>query len=179
MRNEGPVDVDEYTLHVDFVADDEWMHTIAPFTDGATWYEDTFTGGITALTEQHLWSWSPYGEITAQDVERGYVYAIASVKWVDPDSGKDRVAYSSPLYLPVISQTGLLLQKGIAHGPVNGQYFQQDEAIDWTLTATNTSQEVIRNVTVYDQGQVVGQFAEIAPGNTVTCTVPPHIVTQS
>ena len=125
--------------------------------------------------------WLPWtrGIITEEDVERGYIYLPpVQVTWTDPDSGNEKIAYSNPLTLPVIGKTKLLLQKGIAHNPVNGAYFQEGEQIDWVLTVSNVSDEPIRNVVVTDEGAVVGTFAEIAPHATETCAVPPHTVTE-
>ncbi|MCR4886656.1 MAG: Cna B-type domain-containing protein, partial [Clostridiales bacterium] len=175
VRNEGPVDVPEYTLHVDFVASNEGMHTWNPdATDGATWYEFTIYG-IASLTERNACS-SPFGTIIDQDVARGYVQATAYVTWIDPDSEEPRESNHDTVYLPVISKTGLLLKKGIEKGPANTKYFQEDEPINWTLTVTNTSKEPIYNVVVMDQGVKVGEFPVIHPGETLPCTVPPHVV---
>ncbi|MCR4885751.1 MAG: DUF11 domain-containing protein, partial [Clostridiales bacterium] len=78
----------------------------------------------------------------------------------------------------VSNSTGLLLTKDIGNGPENGSYYREGETIPWTLTATNNSNEPIRNVTVTDQGVTVGTFQEIAAGETVTCNVPPYAVTE-
>ncbi len=72
----------------------------------------------------------------------------------------------------------LKLVKGIDHGPDNGSYFQVGESIPWTLTVTNTSEKPVKNVVVTDDGVTVGSFAEIAPGDTVMCSVPVHVVTE-
>ena len=167
----------------------------------STWLKATNTGTVTipskSVTVYDPWDgfttqinsdWKP-GEthnyiwdidcVSEEDVARGYIYLPPlQFTWTDPDSGNEKTAYSNPLTLPVISKTGLLVTKGIAHGPANGSYFQAGEQIDWTLTVTNNSQEPIRNVVVTDQGVTVGSFAEIAPGETKTCAVPPHTVTE-
>ena len=186
IQNIGPIDVDDITLRVDFVASEErqtqfWIPLLGGATYGSSWFEvpvGYLYGRIAAGKEMGLWGWSPFGTFTADDVARGYVYAIASVRWTDPDSGKEKTASSAPLYLPVISKTGLLVKKGIEHGPENGEYFREGEAIPWTLTVANNSNEPITNVTVTDQGVVVGTFAEIKPGETLPCSVPPHTVTE-
>ena len=70
----------------------------------------------------------------------------------------------------------LSLKKSYA-APKNGGYFTADEPIHWILTVTNTTEAPITDVTVTDKGVNVGSFSEIAPAETVTCSVPDHIVT--
>ena len=187
VKNIGQVDlVDDFTLHVDFITVDESIiqanQKLGWPTDGSSWYEvPIYCSDVMrfcAGEECDLYGVSPCGYITAEDVARGYVYVLASVRWIDPETGTERTASSAPLYLPVISKTGLLVKKGIEHGPENDAYFREGEAIPWTLTVTNNSNEPITNVTVTDQGAVVGTFAEIKPGETLPCSVPPHVVTE-
>ncbi len=176
VSNTGEADIDEYTLHVDVTASDCVSFNWGPdATDGATWYEEGF-GFIAAADTDDLWDWGPCGEVVTGDVSRGSIILSAYVTWIDPDSGNNRTAYSNTLILPVISRTGLLLQKSYKD-PANGHYFEIDEIIDWELTVKNTSNEPIRNVVVTDKGTVVGTFAELAPGQKETCTVPNYKVT--
>lgn len=117
--------------------------------------------------------------ITEEDVKNGFVYyPPVQLTWTDPDSGNPRTVYTNSLMLIVSNRTGLLLRKDIGNGPENGSYYREGETIPWTLTATNNSNEPIRNVTVTDQGVTVGTFQEIAAGETVTCNVPPYVVTE-
>ena len=76
-----------------------------------------------------------------------------------------------PPDLPALS-----LKKSYA-APKNGEYFTAGEPIHWILTVTNTTEAPITDVTVTDKGVNVGSFSEIAPAETVTCSVPDHIVT--
>ena len=117
--------------------------------------------------------------ITEEDVKNGYIYyPPVQLTWTDPDSGNPRTVYTNSLTLIVSNRTGLLLTKDIGNGPENGSYYREGETIPWTLTATNNSNEPIRNVTVTDQGVTVGTFQEIAAGETVTCNVPSYVVTE-
>ncbi len=117
--------------------------------------------------------------ITEEDVKNGYIYyAPVQLTWTDPDSGNPRTTYTNALTLNVSSRTGLLLTKDISQGPENGSYYREGETIPWTLTVMNNSEEPVRNVTVNDQGVTVGTFTEIAAGETVTCSVPPYVVTE-
>ena len=117
--------------------------------------------------------------ITEEDVKNGYIYyPPVQLTWTDPDSGNPRTVYTNSLTLNVNNRTGLLLRKDIGNGPENGSYYREGETIPWTLTVTNNSKEPVRNVTVTDQGVTVGTFPEIAAGETVTCNVPPYVVTE-
>ncbi len=117
--------------------------------------------------------------ITEEDVKNGYIYyPPVQLTWTDPDSGNPRTVYTNSLTLTVSNSTGLLLTKDIGTGPENGSYYREGETIPWTLTVMNNSNEPIRNVTVTDQGVTVGTFQEIAAGETVTCNVPPYVVTE-
>ena len=117
--------------------------------------------------------------ITEEDVKNGYIYyPPVQLTWTDPDSGNPRTVYTNSLTLNVNNRTGLLLRKDIGNGPENGSYYREGEPIPWTLTVTNNSREPVRNVTVTDQGVTVGTFPEIAAGETVTCNVPPYVVTE-
>ncbi|MBR3430447.1 MAG: DUF4214 domain-containing protein [Clostridia bacterium] len=181
VENVGPVDIYDFTLHVDYVAANEWSHSYsADASDGSSWYEMSNqirpSNDIAAGTKINFSCAA--GDITQEDVARGYIYILVSVRWVDPESGIERVDYAEPLIYPVISKTGLVLKKDIDHAPENGEYFREGEEIPWTLTVTNNSEESITNVTVTDEDVVVGTFAEIAAGETVSCTVPPHTVTE-
>ena len=140
-----------------------------------TWFDDDFEVGCTYVT---TFGWNS-GDVSEADVERGFIY-FPPVKftWNDPDSGKAMTAFSNPLILPVISKTGLILQKGY-EAPANGSYFTEGEEIKWTLTLTNTSDEPILNVVVTDQGDVIGQFDRIEPGEKIeNFTIPSHTVTD-
>ena len=117
--------------------------------------------------------------ITEDDVMNGYIYyPPVQLTWTDPDSGNPRTTYTNSLMLNVSSRTGLLLTKDISQRPENGSYYREGETIPWTLTVMNNSKEPIQNVTVTDQGVAVGTFTEIAAGETVTCSVPPYVVTE-
>ena len=173
VENTGTVDVDAYTLHVDFAATGDIAHLYDIATDGASWYEYAFDGGIPAgKTREVWWTQCPHGVVFDTDVARGYVMACASVRWTDPDSGRERVAYSDFLVLPVIDKTGLVLQKSVSNTPANGRWFTAGETVAWKLTVTNNSAETIYHVAVSDRGEAVGAFDEIAPGETKECAVP-------
>ena len=154
-----------------------WIHVYDPY-DGwtDTYYSHDFQPGETITGASACWNW---GTVTAEDVERGYIYfPPVEFTWEDPDSGETMPAFSNSLTLPVISKTGLLVQKSVANKPAEGDYFKAGETVQWKLTVTNTSGEPIRNVTVTDQGVTVGEFEEIAPGETKECTVPDYTVTE-
>ncbi|MBQ6173965.1 MAG: hypothetical protein IJK28_05015 [Clostridia bacterium] len=166
VKNTGGVDLN-YTVHKTVKADS--------YSGGGDY---TAPLVLAAGDEDSLYPASaPMGNITEADVARGYIEVSASVTWTDPDSGVEHTAYSNVWHKPVISKTGLLLQKK-ASEPANGKFFVPGEPIHWTLTVTNNSNEPVRDVTVMDQGTVVGTFAEIPAGKTVNCTVPDHVVTE-
>ena len=159
VKNVGPVDVDGYVI---YIPADDYTHP---------------NSGVFAVDQTFGYLGYPNGKVTQEDVDRGYIYwPPVRVTWTDPDSGKVKTAYSESVTIPVTGDSGLVVKKGIAHGPANGEYFEAGEQIDWVLTVTNTSTAPIRNVTVTDKGVTVGSFAEIAPGETKPCSVPPHIV---
>ena len=159
VANIGSVDLDGYALY------DPW--------DG---YSES--GAALAACTHTLMVWDNI-TVQTEDVERGYLFfPPVRLQWIDPDSGNERIAYSNPLVLPVISKTGLILTKGIAQLPENKQYFQAGESIQWTLTAANTGKEPIREVTITDQGVTIGVYDEIAPGEKLILSVPAHEVTE-
>ncbi len=159
VKNTGLVDLDGYTV------EDPW--------DGST-----FSGGPIAVGEEQSFPRAS-GTVTEKDVSDGSIkLPMITVSWEDPDSEETRTAFAGPLNLTVISKTGLLVKKSVANNPANGSYFTAGETIKWKLTVTNNSKEPIKNVSVTDKGKNVGSFSEIAPGETKTCAVPDHTVTE-
>ncbi len=159
VKNTGLVDLESYTVT------DPW--------DGST-----FTAGPIAVNEEQSFARAS-GIVKEEDVAAGFIQLpMITVGWTDPDSEEGRTTFAGPLKLTVLSKTGLLVKKSVANTPANGQYFTEGETIKWKLTVTNNSSEPIRNVTVTDKGKVVGTFSEIAPGETVSCAVPDHTVTE-
>ena len=150
--NTGNVDIPEYHVYDPY---DEWEMTCEGLKVGETY---SWPG-----------AWSS-GIITQEDVDRGYIYLPpVQITWIDPDSGNEKIAYSNDLTLMVIGKTGLVVTKGIGKLPANGAYFTEGETIDYVITVTNTSEEPVKNVTVTDQGETLGTFDQIAPGETVAC----------
>ena len=72
----------------------------------------------------------------------------------------------------------LFLAKDVANPPADGGIFNAGEQIDWSLTAANTTKDPVTDVTVTDLGVNVGSFSEIGPGETQSCSVPSHTVTE-
>ena len=116
-----------------------------------------------------------YGYVTIGVTEYGY----------DPDGNiEDPLCASNACGLTIwfprsivpAEPPALSLKKSFA-APKNKEYFTVGEPIHWILTATNTTEAPITDVTVTDKGVIVGAFSEIAPAETVTCSVPDHIVT--
>ena len=119
------------------------------------------------------------GTITEEDVARGYIYfPPVQHTWTDPDSGNEKTAYSNDLTLKVISKTGLVLEKQLRTAPGPLGYFQAGDKLEWRLTIKNNSNEPVRNVVVTDQGETVGTFAEIAPGEEYIINPTPYTVTE-
>ena len=159
VKNTGLIDLDTFGVS------DPWDST--NFSDGPI-----AVNGVKSYVRAHV-------TVTKDDVEKGYIeFPMITITWTDPDSGKDRTAFAGPLTVPVLKKTGLLLKKGVAFGPAEGEYFKEGEPIQWSLTVTNNSKESIKDVTVEDQGKNVGSYAEIVPADTKNCTVPVHIVTE-
>ena len=159
VKNTGLIDLDTFGVS------DPWDST--NFSDGPI-----AVNGEKSYVRAHV-------TVTEDDVEKGYIeFPIITISWTDPDSGKERTAFAGPLHLTVLKKTGLLLKKGVAFGPAEGEYFKEGEPIQWSLTVANNSKEPVKNVTVEDQGKNVGSYAEIAPADTKNCTVPVHIVTE-
>ena len=144
IYNVGSVLIDECTLRVDYTGqhiDDEWhsWHNVTAY--GSNWYESEYKNIIEGG--------GPNGGgsiIQLEDVERGYIQFTATVKWIDPDSGNERTAVGS-CSMPVISKTGVVLNKDYKD-PANGEYFEEGEQIEWTLSLKNNSKEDLTNVTV-------------------------------
>ena len=159
VKNTGLIDLDTFGVS------DPWDS--ANFSDGPI-----AVNGEKSYVRAHL-------TVTEPDVERGYIeFPMITITWTDPDSEKERTAFAGPLHLTVLKKTGLLLKKGVAFGPAEGEYFKEGEPIQWSLTVANNSKEPVKNVTVEDQGKNVGSYAEIVPADTKNCTVPVHIVTE-
>ena len=115
-----------------------------------------------------------YGYVTFGVTEYGY----------DPDgivedplcaSNEGGLTIWFPRNIP--ADPALSLKKSYA-APKNGEYFTAGEPIRWILTVTNTTKAPITDVTVTDKGVNVGSFGVINPAETVTCSVPDHIVTE-
>ena len=160
--NTGNVDIPEFTI---FDPYDGWTRT---------GYEGISVGESKG---SHPGKWT-FGTITQEDVERGYIYLPpVQVTWTDPDSGNEMIAHSNDLTLMVISKTGLVVTKSLSSQPANGQYFTEGETIDYVISVTNTSKEPVKNVTVTDQGEILGTLEQIGPGETVTCNYS-YIVTD-
>ena len=116
----------------------------------------TFTDGPIAVSEEKSYV-RAHVTVTEEDVERGYIeFPKITISWTDPDSEKERTAFAGPLTVTVLKKTGLLLKKGVAFGPEDGDYFKEGEPIQWSLTVTNNSKDSITNVTVEDKGKTVG-----------------------
>ncbi|MBQ9409536.1 MAG: hypothetical protein IJU28_09150 [Clostridia bacterium] len=159
VKNTGLVDLDSFTVS------DPW--------DGST-----FTDGPIAVGEEKSYVRADT-TVQPEDVEREYIdYPAIQITWIDPDSEKERPTVAGPLHLTVLSKTGLLLKKGVAFGPEDGDYFKEGEPIQWSLTVTNNSKDAVTDITVEDKGKTVGSYAQITPGDTKNCTVPVHIVTE-
>ena len=173
VSNPGPVDAIQPVLHIDKNTYNT-QYTVNYYArSGSNWVEYELEN----FAPDASYTVKFYGQIAEDDVQRGYIEMSAYVTWTDPDSGKEKKAYSNVWNIPVISKTGLLLKKDY-NTPANGEYFEVGEPINWTLTATNTSKEPITNVTVTDKGATVGTSAEIAAGETLNCTVPSYTVTE-
>ena len=156
--NMGLTDIDAYTVR---------------FPNG-----DALFSPAALPADQTVHSWV-FGmeQVTAEDVARGYLLVNPTVAWTDPDSGEEKTACLA-VALPVSDQTGLLVQKSVKNAPQNGSYFAADETIQWILTVTNNSPAPISSITVTDQGNPVGVFAQIAPGETRECALPAYTVTE-
>ena len=158
-RNTGNVDIPSYSVY-------------DPYDGFAGTYGELKTG------ESNIRGWT-HSVITQEDVERGYIYLPpVQITWTDPDSGNERIAFSNSLTLKVISKKGLLLNKVAVNAPVNAQYYTEGEQIEWKITVTNNSDAPYTDVTITDQGVVVGHFDVIAPGESVTCSPAPTTVTE-
>ena len=144
-------------------------------------YTDTRypTDFIPGETHKGTPGWWHSGVITEEDVARGYIYfPPVQYTWADPDSGNEKTTYSNDLTLPVISKTGLVLEKQLRTAPGPLGYFQAGEKLEWQLIIKNNSNEPVRNVVVTDQGETVGTFAEIAPGEEYIINPTPYTVTE-
>ncbi|MBR6706964.1 MAG: hypothetical protein IKI84_09820 [Clostridia bacterium] len=180
VTNSGFAEVTGYTIHYTFVSSPMYSRwSFFDDTDEATWGERTFTDPLAPGETKDLYNDSPAHSIQEEDVERGYVLVEAYVLWVDPVSGNLRESDHAMLYIPTVCGTkGLELTKGVAAEPENGEFYKQGEDVRWTLTVKNVSDEVITDVVITDGDQVVSTIAAIAPGETVTCDVPAHTVTE-
>ncbi|MBR6299819.1 MAG: hypothetical protein IKR36_02835, partial [Clostridia bacterium] len=186
IKNNGTEPVDVVKYRVDYIASgcDKFYtsHTSWP-TDGATWFDVDCTvfGQLKPYSGYIYDAWfasSIYGDITPKDVERGYIQAMATVTWIDPLTGAERKSYSNVWHMPVISKTGLVLNKGYKD-PANGEYFEEGEQIEWTLSMKNNSKEPIKDITVTDNGATIGMFAEVTPEQgEIKLGVPKYTVTE-
>ena len=158
----------------------EHKHVIQP-ADSFTYKSDfTVWGGSWDTVNHDFITYTP-----DDPVYFGYMTVTYLLYGYDPDEViKEPLCTSNHAVLIVrfprntepVEPPALTLKKSFA-APKNKEYFTVGEPIHWILTATNTTEAPITDVTVTDKGVIVGTFSEIAPAETVTCSVPDHIVT--
>ena len=103
VENVGPIDLESFTVS------DPWDDT--SFSDGPIAVSGTKSYVRADVT------------VTEDDVEKGYIeFPMITIKWTDPDTGKERTAFAGPLHLTVLKKTGLLLKKDVAFKPGNMIY---------------------------------------------------------
>ncbi len=166
--NEGPVDIPEFTVH------SSWEH--AGYQKEATNHYNYVLPAMTEVFGRRQNGDMMVGINGIAIIPECIRYSVY-ITWIDPDSGELRESNHLTYHWPVISETGLLLEKGIGAKPKNGSWFEEGEAIKWTLTVTNNSDEPVSSVTVTDQGEKIAYYDVIAPGEKKTCSVPEHVVT--
>ena len=76
------------------------------------------------------------------DVNTGWIYNEASVKWIDPDSGEEMIHETWDL-VDTTDKTSLMLKKEIVGGPKNGEYYVEGEEITFQVTAKNNTDKVL------------------------------------
>ncbi|MBQ9343276.1 MAG: hypothetical protein IJT99_03645, partial [Clostridia bacterium] len=184
IRNKGSVDIDDYTIHVEYVASYPCQYKCTTKGSGSyelprLWKAKPLAAGDSE-SPNITWTYgdqSPWGYVAEEDVERGYIQVNATVKWIDPDSGNERAA-TGTCSMPVISKAGLLLNKGYKD-PANSEYFEEGEQIEWTLSMKNNSREPIKDITITDNGATIGMFAEVTPEQgEIKLGVPKYTVTE-
>ncbi len=137
---------------------------------------DSFPG--TMEPADILWWNVGCSTVTEADVALGYIYFPPLIlTWTDPISGNEISVMSEPVKLDVIDDPGLVLVKTIKNLPERG-HFIAGETIQWQVSITNNSKETFTTVTVYDKGEQIGYFEEIAPGDTKTVDVPDYLVDE-
>ena len=91
--------------------------------------------------------------VTADDVDTGYVENIAYLTWTDPFTGMEMKAESLPVISPTVKNEpkgGLVIVKSVIGDPDNSAYYIPGEKITFHVAVTNTMDETISDIWIYD-----------------------------
>ena len=108
-----------------------------------------------------------YYIVQQSDVDAGQVYNIASAVWADTASGKQRTQKSNPVTVFTLKETpgeskegesgamlfsipGLTVVKEETSVCPNGQYYQENDVIQYRITYKNTGDVPLKNVKLFD-----------------------------
>ena len=136
------------------------------------------------LSDDNGWTYT-FSDLPVVDYA-GYQAYVITYEW---KYGKCPAGYSRKLtgeyyhtevctYSLITDTPDLLLVKTVANHPKDLEYFHEGEQVEWGLTAANTAEDPITEVTVDDKGTTVGSFDSVEPGETLPCEVPSETVTE-
>ena len=119
--------------------------------------------------------------MTQADVDAGSITNTATATGTPP-TGPDVVSPPSTVRIPITSAAKLGLVKTGRAVDLNGDRITNaGDRVDWTLKVTNLGTTTITDITVSDPsaGAVKCPRTSLAPGASMTCTVPSHSVTAA
>ncbi|WP_286957822.1 DUF7507 domain-containing protein [Brevibacterium sp. UBA7493] len=120
--------------------------------------------------------------ITQEDIDSGSVDNTATVTG-NPINGADEVSAEDSFTLPVSGQPSFTLEKTAADGEDRdgSGTASAGDTIDYSFTVTNTGTVTISDLTIDDPllDEVTCDPSAVAPGESVTCTAAPYVLTQA
>ncbi|MBU8579246.1 DUF11 domain-containing protein [Brevibacterium luteolum] len=120
--------------------------------------------------------------ITQEDIDSGSVDNTATVTG-KPSNGADEVSAEDSFTLPVSGQPSFTLEKTAADGEDRdgSGTASAGDTIDFSFTVTNTGTVTISDLTIDDPllDEVTCDPSAVAPGESVTCTAAPYVLTQA
>ena len=177
-------DVVDYTLTA--INDGNTSLTLVGISDESLELTCRLNGEAEPLAPGELVTLGPGGSLTCTgtrtltqaDIERGGVDNTATVTGTDPSDNK--VTEGAEEHVPLAQEPHLTLEKqGVLEAGADGRP-DVDDAIAYTLTATNDGNVTLKGVSISDPSLPTldcDQPVDLAPGETLTCTGT-HALTQ-
>jgi uncharacterized repeat protein (TIGR01451 family) len=120
--------------------------------------------------------------VTQSDVDAGSIDNTAVATGTPPEAGAPVDSKPSSARVRATAAGALAITKAAHPVDVNGDgRIGTGDRITWTITVTNTGAATVGQIEVDDPsaGAVTCPATVLAPGQAMTCTVPPHTVTAA